>query len=281
MSWSDEAHEKALKKALAGLEGETFPTGEAEEDDLISSYLETFAALPLALEAEIPAEEIRQKLLQSIATSTQSVSEQSAQRPSDPAPAQISAFRAPPRQRPLWPSALAATLTLCVLGLGIYSFNLNQRLQLQEQTLSELGHAIMVGHMEAEATPAQGTFGETLKAFPAVATSTSRLFPMHAKRESRLQGAMLLCAKHQQWYIHLKGLEPAAAGQEYHLWFLTENGPISLGTLDIEAGKPFELTAHRMPKGVQGLLVSLEPRNTHSTRPEGHVVLEGTTSIEV
>ena len=302
MSWDEKAHGEALERALEHLESGEIPAGEGDLQALIDSYLDTFAALPLALEAESPRPEVRDNLLRSISPGSagsretpptaivppgeaRRVYEEPPQPPVAQAPrAEVKEFRQPAAQQPNripWLGALAAVLSLCVLGLGSYAFQLNQRLVTQENSLAELTHAVLVGHLEAEATAAAHHLGTFEGRFPAVQVSRSKLFPMHGTDESSLRGAMFVCAKHQQWYVNLKGLEPAAADREYHLWFLTDAGPVALGPIDIQAGRPYELSAQRMPQGTQGIIVSLETQGQAPTQPAGQIVLEGKTSIEI
>lgn len=317
MSWDDKSHDEALARALEWFESgeppaeETASQARSQEQsqelsqELVASYLETLGALPLALEPVEPPPEIRENLLRTIRLSAErpasaerpesAARPESAERPpssemQSPTEAAsstgtVTPFRRPsgvrPAHRSSWASALAAALSIGVLGLAFYAFQVNQRLESQEKSLAELTHAVLVGHLEAEATAAAQHLGDFQQRFPAVQVSRSKLFPLRGTDQNSFRGAMFVCAKHQQWYVNLRGLTPAGSGQEYHLWFLTDSGPVALGPIQIQSDQPYEVSAQRMPPGTQGVIVSLETRGQAASQPAGNIVLEGKTSIEI
>ncbi|MCH9647385.1 MAG: anti-sigma factor [Deltaproteobacteria bacterium] len=321
MSWDEKSHDEALARALKWFDSGDLSTEKAEKEAaeegsaqaLVESYLETLGALPLALEPVEPPAEIRTNLLKAITSSPEmprttqkeasATAEESAPAspmgpassgPASSGPASsatrppegtVTPFRRPSGSRPThrssWASALAAALSVGVLGLAFYALQLNQRLDSQEKSLAELTHAVLVGHLEAEATAAAHHLGDFQERFPAVQVSRSKLFPLRGVDQSSLRGAMFVCAKHQQWYVNLRGLAPAEADQEYRLWFLTDTGPVAVGPIQIQSDQPYEVSAQRMPSGTQGVLVSLESRGQATSQPAGDIVLEGKTSIEI
>ncbi len=75
----------------------------------------------------------------------------------------------------------------------------------------------------------------------------------------------------------LRGLEPPAAGGEYHLWFMTEAGKVDGGRLEVRDDASSEMEALTMPSGTQGFLVTLEQQD----EPEGLAILLGDTPINL
>ena len=72
---------------------------------------------------------------------------------------------------------------------------------------------------------------------------------------------------------------PPAPGEEYHLWFMTEDGKIDGGTIDVRSDTSSEREAMSMPDGTEGFVVTLErPRQDD---PESLTVLLGEKPINL
>ncbi len=102
--------------------------------------------------------------------------------------------------------------------------------------------------------------------------------PMHGKKPGQEpEGIVYVCGMHQQWYLSLHGLEPPADGGEYHLWFMTEEGKVDGGVLEVHADTASEMESPTMPAGTRGFLVTLEKPN----EPESLTILLGESPINL
>jgi len=290
--------ERAIMQALALLNSGETPDPADEDHELVAEYLKTWTSLPLLLEPATPRPETKDALLRSLSESS---AEPSAENPS------VIPFHKPQPERSSTPGsgpsmgywALAATLAAAVLGLGIFSMTLSQKVvdlgqkvQQQESSLASLLIPAPLGHMEAELTPADFTYKNLPEpTFGTVAVSRSLFFQVEAgsravgKEEGpegdslqgenpgggHVDGGMLVCAKHRRWLLHLQGLEPLQGDQQYHLWFLTDEGPVHVGPMETAADHTAHASADRLPGNVRGLLVSQENSETLGAQPTGPV----------
>jgi anti-sigma-K factor RskA len=91
---------------------------------------------------------------------------------------------------------------------------------------------------------------------------------------------LFVAADHQHWMFAVEGLAPAPDLQEYQLWFLVGERPVSGGTFRVETGRRVELSSPTMPAGTTAVAITLEPRGG-MPRPTGPQVLFGDRLIEV
>ncbi len=170
-----------------------------------------------------------------------------------------------------WPQALAATLAICVFGLGfLSSMVINQRADIGALNIA------LARSTDPRVMDEYTTLRNNLDMVTGVA---EQAYPMRqavpvGDASEAAQGIVYVCGQHQRWYLNLRGLEPPPSGQQYHLWFMTEDGAVSGGSLDVEQDKPAERDALSMPKGTHGFMVTLEKDGPHD-QPEGLQVLLG------
>lgn len=268
----------------------------------VSEHLEALALLPYALEPQTPPQALRQRVLRGVVGESQTASRGGsaavadlsevrrlqADRRVQPAPRSPSV---PAEATSVWPWRLAAAvLTLCVLGLGLFAFSLNQRLSQQEAALSAFGDSLesssAAASQTAEVARLQQQLDDISQRFTMITRTAARLYPIRPQQaslqESRVRGVMYVCSDHQRWYVNLQGLEPAPDGREYHLWFLTDDGPVDARTFQVTAGQPAEMRDLSMPTGTRGVAVSLEPANEpHGPQPTGPILLKGDEAMRI
>ena len=109
---------------------------------------------------------------------------------------------------------------------------------------------------------------------PAVLVSPMRPVDGRASRRSSpgARGVLFVAADHQHWYMTLRGLQPAAAGQAYKLWFVADTGAVSAGSFTAQPGAPIELSSQHMPAGTKGVMVTLED-DAQAPAPSGPEIL--------
>ncbi len=164
--------------------------------------------------------------------------------------------------------ALAAMLGVCLLGLGFLVGKLDE----QDTTIALLKEDL--AGLQSERDQLLEIKGH-LEMVNAVARHVYRMQPA---QPTSAKGIVYVCGKHKRWYLHIEGLEPAPAGQEYHLWFKTAKGMESGGTVQVRQDAPFEVESHNLPPGTQGFVVTLEPAGAHD-EPQGQYVLVGDKSV--
>jgi len=89
-----------------------------------------------------------------------------------------------------------------------------------------------------------------------------------------------VCGRHQRWYLNVHGLTPAPAGSVYTLWFMTDDGPINAGVIEVSGQRPGELAAPYMPDGTHSFQVTLET-NSNGTVPGGKPVMVADHFLEI
>lgn len=93
-------------------------------------------------------------------------------------------------------------------------------------------------------------------------------------------GIIYVCGQHQRWYLSLDNLEPAPPGQDYHLWFLTSDGEVDAGPLEVAEDGSVDLHDLEMPPETHGFLVSLEDAEDPPA-PRGEIVLRADQAVKL
>ena len=197
-----------------------------------------------------------------------------------------------PPQRSTWQSPwlsglLAASLALCLVGLGFLAGRSSE----QQATIDRLDQEItrLAQGQGSVDLPVEGLLNElsaTRRKLEMVTRVAHRAYPMDTivpadPGAPQPDGMIYVCGAHQRWYLNVEGLEPAPAGKEYRLWFLTEKGPVAGGTLDVESGLPAEREASSMPLGTRGFSITLEAADDPADVPGGMMVLLGEDSVSL
>lgn len=151
--------------------------------------------------------------------------------------------------------ALAASLALCLAGLGYFYGQLD-------------GLRAQLAQRDEIVDRAQAEVADLHERLAMVDTVAQIAYPMRpASAEARPvsgpspDGRVYVCGQHQRWYLTARHLEPAPAGREYHVWFLTDAGAIDAGAVEVRAGTA-ALRDLSMPEGTHGFALTLEESGT-------------------
>ncbi|MEO1085475.1 MAG: anti-sigma factor, partial [Acidobacteriota bacterium] len=66
---------------------------------------------------------------------------------------------------------------------------------------------------------------------------------------------------------------------DYHLWFMTQDGPVDAGVVEVDGGIA-GLRDLNMPDDTSGFRLTLEPSNT-GDQPSGDVILVGESPVSL
>lgn len=289
-----EREDQVLAHLLEDLDSHPFDPGRrfdsAAEETLYREYLELCGLLSYALEEAVPAPSTKSRILAAAAT---------------PAPQRDigdltlvgSPRRAAPASGPTrvttatengeatspssgselkpWLYAMAAMLALCVLGLSLMVGRLSEL----TRTTGELQSAVQQAAQDSM-TPAE--LVQMRDRFNMITTVARQAYPMRPPDDDRAaKGTIFVCGAHQQWYLNLHDLEPPPPEKQYSLWFLTEEGTIHGGVLEVDANASAELEAPTMPQGTHGFAVTLEEQGLTDDQPKGPYVLLGENAVSL
>ena len=290
----DRAIEQAWNQVMAtGHEPRLLPGGEAADPGLVREYTELLGLLPYELAPEVPPPHLKEAILARAAGS----SEASRQEPasgvppeggaSPVVPFERPAARETPSRSPIWRFAQAAVLAAGILGLGYLSATVRQQSQQIVQLNSQLESSTLGQDEVLRVRDEVRTLRSRLNMVTNVARQAYHLRTVSTGRPAAMkpgkdpapqpEGIVYVCGAHQLWYLSLRGLEPAAAGGEYHLWFMTKDGKVDGGVLDVRPGAPSEMEAQSMPAGTHGFEVTLETPD----EPEGLQILLAESPINL
>ncbi len=260
----DTAIEQAWNQVMAtGSEPRLLRGGEEADPALVREYTEQLGLLPYQLAAEEPPAYLKERILECAANSR--------------APEETEAPPATPFERPAraprsaWSFSQAAALAAGLVGLGFLSALAWQ----QNRQIAQLSNQAAAS---AQAREEMRTLRDRLDMVTNVAR---KAYPLRTVSNTgspeQPAGIVYVCGMHQQWYLSLRGLEPPAGGGEYHLWFMTEDGKVDGGALEVRSDTSSEMEALTMPDGTHGFLVTLEKPD----EPEGLEILLGENAINL
>lgn len=180
--------------------------------------------------------------------------------------------------------AMAAMLGFCMLGLGFLAGEARQ----QQATIARLQSDLLQQQVSVEDPGLERLLDElsTTKRRLRMVTEVARTaYPLRTvsttgDARNRPDGIMYVCGQHQRWYLNVNGLEPPSPGKEYHLWFMTEDGTVDGGVLDVEPGALAIKEASSMPPGTRGFSITLEDAGVEG-EPEGLMVLLGEQAVSL
>ncbi len=247
--------------------------GEATDSKLVREYTELLGLLPYELATEVPPAQLKEAIMARVAAG------QDARSPV--VPFERPAPRAMPARRPVWGFAQAAVLAASLVGLGFLSATVWQ----QNQQIAQLNGQVQASALyQDDVRRARDEMRTLRNRLEMVTTVARQAYPLRTVSTAsasefapKPEGVVYVCGAHQQWYLSLHGLEPAADGGEYHLWFMTEEGKVDGGVLDVRPGAPAEMEAQTMPDGTHGFLVTLEKPG----QPESLEILLGESAINL
>jgi hypothetical protein len=192
------------------------------------------------------------------------------------------ARRAPKR----WPLALAAILSFLLLGLSGWLY---LQLGQQRETIASLQQELdteraRVAEMTEEARKIQATALDMREKFSLVTSPAVEVSPMRPvgapPPQPYARGTLFVASNHQHWFLALDGLQPAAQGKAYKLWFMADQGPVSGGSFTAQPGAPIELSSKHMPPGTKGVMVTLED-DPQAPAPAGPQILKAAAVYQI
>lgn len=295
-----ELEETVILSVLAGAE-EPAPVAGPEGEQLRREYTELLGLLPYSLDPIEPAPELKARVMAAALGDSAAAPAAGSTRgdipdPQEASPAADAGTAAAAtgtgnvvpllRRTSFWPLALAAAVTLLMVGLSTVFY---AQLRASEGELAELSRELASVEGREQAMAAQ-----LARANEQMAGITERLAiitqpgaeacPLRPVGEDPMlpvaSGILYIAADHQHWYLKVTGLEPVPEGKEYQVWFMTEDGPVSAGALQMELGSEAELGSPSMPPGITGVAVTVEPRGG-APRPTGSMVLYGDEKMEL
>ncbi|HEX4952866.1 MAG TPA: anti-sigma factor [Thermoanaerobaculia bacterium] len=268
---SENEREDALILSLVEGGLEALPADISEQEQVLARlYAEVLGLVAQTPEPVAPRPEARERLLAAIAAG-----EATGPRPAAPAPP----LRTPHRPR-RWPLALAAGLAALSLGAAGYlaaqlsaakgdQVRLAGELTRTRETVRELENR--VGDLQQRHVEVASRL--SLITEPGAAVCALR--PQGALAAQPLaRGALYVAGDHQHWFLRVSGLPPVPEGKVYHMWFVTDVGPVSGGTFRTEHGASAEIGSPTMPHGMTAVVITIEPA-TGAQSPSGEEVLFG------
>ncbi len=283
----DRAIEQAWNRVMAtGNEPRLLPGGEAADPGLVREYTELLGLLPYELMPEVPPAHLKETLM-ARATATQRRDESGEAAGASPVvPFEPHAAREIPSRRPVWRFAQAAVLVAGLLSLGYLTATVRQQSQQIALLNSQQGSSTLGQDEVLRVRNEMRTLRNRLDMVTTVARKAYHLRTVSTARPGgttghdpvqQAEGIVYVCGAHQQWYLSLRGLEPPVEGGEYHVWFMTEQGKVDGGSLDVRPAAPAARAAQTMPNGTHGFLVTLEQPDA----PEGLEILLGESAINL
>lgn len=290
----DRAIEQALSQAMAtGSEPRLLQGGEDVDPAQVREYTELLGLLPYELAPQNPAPNLKQEILNRVRSGSATADSNAESANPLQAPVSPAAWQQPasvPAPRRAWGNlALAAGFAACLLGLGFVGGlawqqsqeidQLNQRLATAETAASPLAGPL--ADQVALARQETAVLRDRLEMITVIARQAYPMRPVsHSNSAPPADGIVYVCGQHQRWYLSLQGLEPAGANEEYRLWFMTENGRVDGGVLEVDPDRPTEMDALSMPQGVRGFAVTLESVGPRA-EPESLTILLGENAIKL
>ncbi len=179
--------------------------------------------------------------------------------------------------------AMAAMLAVCIVGMGFLGALVWKQSQQIGLLSDQLASRVDIDPTEAARTQKQAQLLQSR--LDMITTVAQTAYPMrrvtNSGRQQKAEGVVYVCGQHQRWYLNLRGLEPPAPGSNYRLWFMTNEGKVDGGILDVRDDASSEMEAMSLPDDTHGFLVTLEKKNSASSEPESLTILLGENAISL
>ena len=266
----DQAIEQAWEQVMS--RGPSLLRGGETDTKLVREYTELLGLLPYELAASAPSPELKERIMARVARGDAEAEIGSRDAVASEASTVVPFERPVAAPRPVWRVARAAVLAASLVGVGFLGATVRQQSQ-QIARLNDQVAAASVGSGEIQRMREEA---ETYRSRLHMVTNVARhAYPLHTvsaiDSRQKPEGIVYVCGMHQQWYLSLRGLEPPPEGSEYHLWFMTDDGKVDGGVLDVRAGASIEMEDLTMPRGTHGFEVTLDKRDD----PESLTILLG------
>lgn len=300
---------EALDRGIDSPGGASRPNELSENDTLARLYTEVVGLIPYQLQPVEPSPEVRTRLMAIIhgapaqpAAPVSPVIEAAQAAPPAAVPLRasqearvprtvssvqgVAVARRSPRSPRRWPLALAAGLSFLLLGLSVWLY---LQLGQQQNTIATLQQELdteraRVAEVTAEAQRIQAAALDMREKFSLVTSPAVEVSPMRPvgapPPQPYARGILFVASNHQHWYISLNGLQPAANGKAYKLWFVADQGTVDAGSFTAKPGEPIELSSKHMPAGTKEVLVTLE-ENPQAPTPAGPEILKAAAVYQI
>jgi len=177
----------------------------------------------------------------------------------------------PRRGAPRWAVALAAGFALAALGLGLWSSYLVSELRADRARL-----AWAESEWKSSTERLEGELSELRTRFDRVTAASVAVYSLHCPTghgpAAGARAYLYAPPGKDDWEFAVHGLQPEPPGREYQVWFLVGDEPRSAGCFKVRDGEAVFRLPERMPEGVTGVAVSIEPAGG-SRRPTGDPIL--------
>ncbi len=270
---SENEHEDTLILSLVEGGLEALPAEISEQEQVLARlYVEVLGLVAQTPEPLAPRPQVRERLLTAIASGESMVAQPAVAPPSSPIQ--------PPRRARTWPLSLAAGLAAVALGAaGYLGTQLVAAKGEQSRLASDLGRAretvqSLEGRLEdLQARHVSVASRLTLITEPGAVVCALR--PQGTLAEQPLaRGALYVAGDHQHWFLRVTGLPAVPKGKAYHMWFVTDAGPVLGGQFSTVEGASAEIGSPTMPHGMTAVVITVEPTSGVAT-PTGEEVLFG------
>ncbi|MCP3956351.1 MAG: anti-sigma factor [bacterium] len=281
-SREDRAIEQAWNRVMAtGNEPRLLPGGDDADAGLVREYTELLGLLPYELDSETVPARLEKQILEQAAGAREPAPRAEADASESPV-ASFPPSAAPVRSR--WGGfAIAAAFAACLVGMGFLGGLVWKQSQVVGQMRDDF--TASVKSYENEITGLSNELRIQQSRMEMVTTIARKAYPMRtvaqdASGESEgPEGIVYVCGRHQQWYLNLHGLPPLAEGDAYRLWFMTEEGKVDGGVLEVRPDSSSEMEALSMPPDTHGFEVALERQALDG--PESRTILLGENAISL
>lgn len=241
-------------------------------------YVELLGLLPYALAAETPAPGLRQRILTRVAAEAEPSALDDVPEPVARQLARTSPAVYAPAARPGWGTwATATAFAVVLLAAGFWGGVARER----SVQIDRLNAAFTAAYQDRDVHAELVSTKRRLDMITQVAQQAYPMRTVDSNGAARApEGTVWVCGMHQQWYLNLRGLEPPAEDEAYYLWFLTDDGAVNGGRIDVVADAPVELEAPTMPDGTYGFGVTLE-RGAEPPAAPGEMIVLGEKPISL
>lgn len=291
---TESSHNQAIERAIERLtapQAGTLPGADLAHGDAVEAeYLAVLTLLPFADRPAVPDPALRASIFARIAG--RGVEEQGAGLDTVSPPTSREPVLAPvvPLRRSgsmgAVPVLLAAMLGFCLVGLAFLASLVVE----QRDEIRALASRIEAGESLAEQQAGYVTaiLQQAERRLEMITQVAREAYPMRVVARAELaageespRGVVWVCGRHQRWYLNVQGLKPAPPGQAYNMWFVTEDGLINAGILDVDPRRATELEAQFMPAGTHSFQVTLEPDARPHSEPHGSPILIADGSLRL
>ena len=274
--------DRILEEVLRGVESpeasESAPDLPEEDLELWREYSELSGLLPFALEPIVPRLECRAEILARIASRERAAARERVAvgietAPDVPLPFPTSAPAMHTRRALL---ALAAVLTIAVLGLGSFTTWLYRDHQRQADQIAEIEFRMEQSRSREELLVASQVDYKRLRTLvTARHTRVCRLLPIGDQPAQPVaRGLVYFDTERQDYFLSAMDLKPCEQGFAYRLWFIVDGRPVAGKTFHVKAGVPTALGSGGMPTGFTAMMVTYQ-RETAEGPDEGERILYG------